>query len=239
MDLMRIFIMLMLAAVPARAQWGAAEGRALAARLDARAGISVIGKTPLLDMLAARPQACLPVVISSVTFLATIDLDLNWDSWFALKPADGGLGAGAWKEADLASGAVYKYKGLELRLKETEGVVSIETASGEKAEVSVSALFDKLYSSSLKVTFGGAVTYAVFRNLSPLSEEEGTAALRLGSDGLYYYSLTPDRQIAAAPRWLLAVNGVLYGLSVKDSSLLFVSKPIEMKLPVLPERAHP
>lgn len=236
---MRIFVILMLAAVPARAQWGAAESRAAAELIYSSPEISVIGSAPLLGMLAARPKACLPVRLGGKDFLATIDLDLNWDSWFALKPAAGGPGAGAWKETDLASGAVYSYKGLKLHLKETAGVVSIETASGEKAEVAVGALFDRLYSASLKITFGDAVTYAVFRNLSPLSEEEGTVALRVGSDGLFYYSLTPDRQIESAPRWLLAVNGVLYGLKIKDSSLLFVSKPIEMKYPLLPERVHP
>ena len=90
----------------------------------------------------------------------------------------------------------------------------------------------------MKETFGGAVTYAVFRNLEPLTEEEGTVALRMGDDGLYYYSLTPDRQIEAAPRWLLAVNGVLYGLRIEDSSLLFVSKKIAAARPELPpERA--
>ena len=90
----------------------------------------------------------------------------------------------------------------------------------------------------MKETFGGTVTYAVFRNLEPLTEEEGTVALRVGDDGLYYYSLTPDKQIAAAPRWLLAVNGLLYGLRIEDSSLLFVSKKIDAARPALtPERA--
>jgi hypothetical protein len=97
--------------------------------------------------------------------------------------------------------------------------------------VTLTSLFERLYEKSMRITFGGAVTYAVFRNLEPLTENEGTVSLRLGSDGLFYFSLTQDRLIASSPRWLLAVNGVLYGLRVDAGSLLFVSKPIEMGKP--------
>lgn len=225
---MKILLILLFAAAPAYAEWGVAEGAAAAALLPARAEISVIGGAPLLSLLAARDKASQPLAIGGQNFLASVVFDSNWDSWFTLKPAGGGLGAGAWKETDLAAGAVYKYKGLELKLKETEGVVSIEAPGGEKAELTVNALFDRLYKDSLQVTFGDIVTYAVFRNLEPLTETEGSVTLRVGSDGLYYYSLTRDAQIEAAPRWLLAINGVLYGLRVEKASLLFVSKPIEM-----------
>jgi len=230
---MKILMVLLLAAVPASAQWGGAEGSSAKSLASARAEVSIIGGAPLLDLLASRDKVSQPVVIGGKFFFATVVFDANWDSWFTLKPQTG-LGAGAWKETDLAKGAVYKYDGLELKLKETDGVVSLETAAGEKAEVAVNALFDKLYNESLKITFGDAVTYAVFRNLEPLSETEGTVTLRVGSDGLYYFSVTSDGLIAAAPRWLLAVNGVLYGLRVEQGSLLFVSKPIEMAKPVFP-----
>lgn len=232
-------MVLLLAAVPASAQWGGAEGAGAAKMVSARAETSIIGGAPLLDLLAARDKASLPLTIGGKNFLATVVFDANWDSWFALKPA-AGLGAGAWKETDLAQGAVYEYQDLELKLKETDGVVSIETPGGVKTEVVINELFDRLYNDSLKITFGGIVTYAVFRNLEPLSETEGTVTLRVGSDGLYYFSVTSDSLIGAAPRWLLAVNGVLYGLRIDAASLLFVSKPIEMAKPAFPaERSHP
>lgn len=236
---MKILIILLLAAAPASAEWGVAEGAAAASLLPVRAEISVIGQAPLLSLLAARDKAAQPLAIGGQDFLASVVFDANWDSWFTLKPAGGGLGAGAWKETDLAAGAVYKYKDLVLKLKETDGVVAIEAPGGQKAEITVNALFDRLYKDSMQVTFGGIVTYAVFRNLEPLTEEEGSVTLRVGSDGLYYYSLTRDAQIAAAPRWLLAINGVLYGLRVDTASLLFVSKPIEMARTYFePERAR-
>ena len=219
--------MLVLAAMPASAQWGGEEGRAAAALTEARAEPTLLGAVPLLALLAARDKVSQPVSIGGKDFLATVVFDGAWDSWFSLKPA-AGLGAGAWKETDLAAGAVYKYGGLELLVKETDGVVQISAPGGDKTEVSVNALFDKLYNDSMKVTFGGAVTYAVFRNLEPLAEDEGTVTMRRDDAGLYYYSLTSDSQVTAAPRWLLAVNGVLYGLKVEEASLLFVAKPIDL-----------
>jgi hypothetical protein len=223
---MKILLMLMLAAVPASAQWGGAEGRAAAALSEARAETTILGAVPLLDLLAARDKVSQPVTIAGKNFLATVVFDAAWDTWFSLKPVSG-LGAGAWKETDLAAGAVYKYGGLELLVKETDGVVTILGQDGSKAEVAVNALFDRLYNDSTRITFGGAVTYAVFRNLEPLSEDEGTVTMRKDDQGLYYYSITSDAQITSAPRWLLAINWVLYGLKVEESSLLFVSKPIE------------
>ena len=227
---MKIFLILLLAAAPAGAGWGRAETSAASGLLAARAETTVIGGAPLLDLLAARDAASLPVEIGGHKFLATVSFDDAWETWFTLKPA-AGPGAGAWREAELAAGAVYNYKGLVLRIKAVDGLVTIEKSPEEKLELSVTALFDKLYADSLKITFGGVVTYAVFRNLEPLAEQEGTVTLRLGSDGLYYFSVTRDALVQAAPRWLLAINGVLYGLRVQDASLLFVSKPIEMTKP--------
>lgn len=236
---MKSLILLLLCAVPASAEWGRGEGAAAGALAVSRAEVQIIGGAPLLELLAARDKASLPLTIGGVNFLATVVFDAQWETWFSLKPAGVPLAAGAWKETALASGAVYKHKGLTLKLKEADGVVSIESSSGEKLQVAVNSLFGLLYEKSQKVTFGGIVTYAVFRNLEPLAEDEATVSLRLGSDGLYYYSLTPDAQIEGAPRWLLAVNGVLYGLRVDAASLLFVSKQIEMAKPAFaPERAR-
>lgn len=234
---MKIFLILLLAAAPAGAGWGRAENSSAAGLLAARAETSVIGGAPLLHLLAARDAGALSLEIGGVKFLATVSFDDAWDTWFTLKPA-AGLGAGAWKETDLAAGAVYSYKGLEFRIKAVGGLVTIARGPEEKVEVKVDALFDKLYADSLKITFGGVITYAVFRNLEPLTEEEGTVTLRVGSDGLYYFSVTRDSLVQAAPRWLLAINGVLYGLRVQDASLLFVSKPIEMAPAMRGERSR-
>lgn len=231
---MKTLLLLLLAAAPVSAGWGRAETSAAAALASARAEISVIGGAPLLDLLAARDKASLPLTIGGLDLLASVVFDAEWNNWIMLKPAHGGFGAGAWTEDALGKGVTWKYKDLVLTLKESSGTVSVETAGGEKAEFAVNGLFDKLYNDSLKFTFADTITYAVFRNLEPLSEIEGTVTLRIGSDGLYYFSVTRDSLIEKAPRWLLAINSVLYGLRVEDASLLFVSKPIEMSRPVFP-----
>lgn len=235
---MKILLLLLLAAAPVSAGWGRAENSAAAELASARAEISIISGVPLLELLAERDKAALPLTIGGKNFLASVVFDAEWETWVTLKPAGGGLGAGAWKEADLAIGAVYNYGGLSLKLKKAGDTVSVE-AAGEKAEFTVNSLFDRLYNDSRKIVFGEIVTYAVFRNLEPLSEIEGTVTLRVGSDGLYYFSVTRDSLIEKAPRWLLAVNSVLYGLRVEEASLLFVSKPIEMaKTFFPPERSR-
>jgi len=226
---------MLLCALPASAEWGRAEGDSVRALAESRAGVQIIGGAPLLDLLADRYKAALPLELGGARFLATVMFDADWNEWFTLKPEGGGAAA-AWSYKMLEAGVVYEHGGRELKLKKTGDTVVAESKAG-KTGVSLAGLFDLLYEKSMKVTFGGIVTYAVIRNLEPLSEGEGTVSLRLGSDGLYYYSLTPDKSIEDGPRWLLAVNGVLYGLRVEDGSLLFVSKQIEMKkfVPV-PER---
>ena len=184
----------------------------------------MIGGVPLLDLLAERDKAALPLTIGGKNFLASVVFDADWETWVTIKPAGGGLGAGAWKETGLALGAVYNYDGLALKLKETGGTVSVEAAGGEKAEFTVNSLFDRLYNDSMKFTFG-IITYSVFRNLEPLSEIEGTVTIRMGSDGLYYFSVTRDSLVESAPRWLLAINGVLYGLRVEEASCSLFPSP--------------
>jgi len=197
-----------------------------AAPAAARAEVSVIGRESLPVLLAARDKACRPLTIGGQDFLATVVFDGNWSTWFMLKPARGGSGGGIWTEEELVAGSVYSGQGLELRLKETGGVISVETADGERIEFSLTSLFDRLYDYSPQINFGGVMTYAVVRNLGPLTGDAGTVTIRLGSDGLYYYSLTSDKLISASPRWLLVANGMFYGLRVEDTSLLFVSKPV-------------
>lgn len=217
---------MLLCVAPVSAEWGRAESEAARAAAADRAEVQVIGGAPLTDMLAGRYKAALPLELGGAKFLATVMFDADWNEWFTLKPEGCGAAA-AWSYKMLEAGVVYEFGGRELKLKKTGDTVAVEAPAG-KAEVSLTGLFDLLYEKSMKVTFGGIVTYALFRNLEPLAEDEGTVALRVGSDGLYYYSLTPDANIAQEPRWLLAVNGVLYGLRVDAGSLLWVSKEIEM-----------
>lgn len=235
---MKILTLLLLCSGAASAGWGGREAAEASALASARAEVQVLEGAPLLDLLAERYKAALPVEAGGAKFLATVMFDAEWEEWFVLKPEGCGA-AGAWSAAALKAGVQWESGGRKFSLRRDGDKVLIGAAAGG-AEVSSSALFDLLYGKSRRVTFGGLVTYAVVRNLEPLSEREGTVTLRRGSDGLYYYSLTPDAAIEREPRWLLAVNGVLYGLRVDAASLLFVAKKIEMdKAPGFRERARP
>lgn len=188
---------------------------------------------PILDLMAERNIASKELALGTTVFLATAVLDDNWDTYFQIRLKGSRANPGVWKEASLKDGVTYKYDGGEVKIKEQDGFIGVMDSTAA-AQTSMAEIFELLYTKSSKIEFGGAVTYAVIRNFTPLTGNEGTITLRLGSDGLYYYSLTPDTQVASAPRWLLAVNGVLYGLKATDTDIVFVSKVIEQKSAFLP-----
>jgi len=189
--------------------------------------ITIIENKSLLELLAERDKASVKIDINGQIFYATYVFDSNWDIWFSLKP-ENSWGA-AWTEKELEGGVYYSYKDIKLIIRIIDGVINIQYSPYESIDLKKEDIFSSLYRNSYKITFGGIVTYAIFRNISPLTEEEGTVALRIGSDGLFYYSLTLDKNIENAPRWLLAINSVLYGMKINDDSLSFVSKPIQIK----------
>ena len=191
--------------------------------------ITVLRTMPLLDLMAERDANSKTITLGTTSFLATMVLDDNWDTYFQLKQKGSFANPGVWKEDTLKAGVSFKYAGGEVRIRDENGNIGLTDNKGNTAFTSSDELFGLLYTKSSAVTFDDLVTYAVIRNFTPLSGNEGTITLRKGSDGLYYYSLTPDVQVAGYPRWLLAINGVLYGLKVTDTDAVFVSKPIEMK----------
>jgi hypothetical protein len=191
--------------------------------------ISVVRTMPLLDLMAERDANSRTITLGTTSFLATMVLDDNWDTYFQLKQKGAFANPGVWKEDALKAGVTFNYAGGEIKIQDENGNIGLTDNKGNTAFTSSDELFDLLYTKSSAVTFDGLVTYAVIRNFTPLSGNEGTITLRKGSDGLYYYSMTPDVQVGSYPRWLLAINGVLYGLKVTDADAVFVSKPIEMK----------
>jgi hypothetical protein len=189
--------------------------------------VVVLKQVPLLDILAGRAASYKALEVEGNTFIAAAAFDDNWEIYFQLSLKGASAMPAAWKESRLKDGATFKYAGGELKIEEENGVIVLTGPGGTSVQTSSLELFDLLYANSTRVTFGDLVTYAVIRNTAPLSMNEGTVALRIGSDGFYYYSLTPDAQIPGQPGWLLAVNGVLYGLQLKGPELAFVSKVIE------------
>jgi hypothetical protein len=207
-----------------------------AAQARAEHEIVVLKQIPLADLLAEREATSLVVAPGGTQFLASIVLDDNWDVYFQIKQKESG-DAGVWKEDGLKDGVVFKYLEGELKIKEEAGDIILTDERGNSARISSADLFDLLYAGSSKITFNESVTYAVIRNLAPVSGNKGLITLRKGSDGLYYYSLTPDAQVLGAPRWLLAIDWVLYGLRVTETDAVFLSKAIdELPKPLLPER---
>lgn len=202
--------------------------------------VEILEKRPLLALLAERDKASVKLKLGEEFFYVTYSFDADWEPWFSIKP-ETGFGAGAWKEEALKKGVFYYHGKTRLFIREIDGTIGITFSLDEPpVEIKKDELFSALYSNSGKITFGELVTYAVFRNLAPMTEQEGTVTMRIGSDGLFYYSLTPDTAIPGKPRWLLAVNGVLYGMRLDEAELVFVSKKINIDKPsfLLPEKIH-
>lgn len=183
---------------------------------------------PLLGILALRDSASREIDLAGDKFYATYVFDDDWNTWFSLKP-ENGTGAGAWKESQLDEKVYYSKGDLKAVIGRGEGKIYIQYSRFDVIEIEEKELFARLYEESPKITFGNAVTYAYFRNLAPLSENEGIITMRKDSEGNFFFSLTNDKQVNENPRWLLAVNGVLYGLKVKDGNLVFVSKKINIQ----------
>lgn len=196
-----------------------------------------VSRLPLADLWAERHASARHFNLDGTDFLAGVSFDSEWNAWLELKAGDSCSPAGAWPEVDLAAGVNYPYRGGTLSVRAADGVITVSDGKGGSVETSMGELFDLLYAGSSKVKFAELVEYAVVRNSDPESRAEGTVTMRVGSDGLYYYSLTPDMVVTGQPRWLLAINGVLYGLKYAPPDMVFVSKEIEMKTGLPVERA--
>lgn len=188
-----------------------------------------LSRLPLADLWAERLASSKQFVLDGTAFLAWVSFDADWNAWFEIKAEEACPPNGSWKETDLAAGVTYRYRGGTLSISSEDGKIRISDGKGGAVETSMAELFDLLYAGSSKVRFADLVEYAVVRNSDPESLAEGTVTMRVGSDGLYYYSLTPDVVVTGQPRWLLAINGVLYGLKHAPPDLVFVSKEIEMR----------
>ncbi|MDQ7772328.1 MAG: hypothetical protein RDU13_02270 [Elusimicrobiales bacterium] len=234
-----ILLSLVMASAPAAALDfdSPARGNAAFAGALRPAPVLEAARLPLDGLLAERLSSAKHFVLDGTAFLARVSFDAEWNAWFGLAAEGNGAPEGAWEEGGLAAGVTYSYPGGTLSIKAADGKITISDGKGGSSDTSMGELFDLLYAGSSRVRFADLVEYAVVRNSDPVSREEGTLTLRIGSDGLYYYSLTADALVTGQPRWLLAINGVLYGLKYAPPDLVFVSKEIEMRTEFPAERA--
>jgi len=226
-----ILLFLFISAAPAAALDfdSPARGNAALAESLRPAPVLELTRLPLADLLAERLASSKRFVLDGTAFRAWVSFDAEWNAWFGIEAGEARPPDGSWREDALAAGVTYGYRGGTLSIRSEGGRILISDGKGGSLETSMAELFDLLYAGSSKVKFADLVEYAVARNSDPVSGAGGTVTLRVGSDGLYYYSLTPDVLVTGQPRWLLAINGVLYGLKYAPPDLSFVSKEIEMK----------
>ncbi|MBU2530644.1 MAG: hypothetical protein KKD35_06360 [Elusimicrobia bacterium] len=186
----------------------------------------------LAQLALERQESGNLIEIGDYKFSSTLIIDNNWEIYFAIWPEDSSMAVKTiWHEAELTRGVVYDYKDTKFNITLEDGIISIgydETGSKFISKISYDDILHKLYSNAEKISFADMVEYALIRNHDPLNNKDGIITLRLDRDGMFWYSFNLDDIIAHQIKWLVGINGVLYGMKISDDKLFFFSKPVDM-----------
>ncbi len=187
---------------------------------------------PLEQLEADRQRAGNLIEIEDYKFFSTLVFDDNWDIYFAIWPKDSSMDEKTvWSETELEKGAVYEYRGIKFNIALKNRIISMRYVKKGKrfiSRISYNDIFDRLYAKSKKIIFSNMVKYAIVRNHEPLKDKAGIIALRLDRYGKFWYSFNLDDKISNQIKWLVGVNGVLYGIKVRDNNLVFFSKVVNI-----------
>lgn len=186
-------------------------------------GETEIREIEIAEIAEKRLDAVNRVVLDGREITYTLFFDEDWNRYFALNPFS--PSEAVWGEKELEEGAVHYSGGEHFRLRLKNLAVTITAESGSSAVADYGEIFGALYRFSPGAVFGGAAEYAFVRNKNPVSGEEGLLFLRLDSDGVFWYSAYSDAWLSRNVKWLVAVNGTLYGARKKNAFLSLFSKP--------------
>ena len=194
---------------------------------------SELSSVSLAKLAIERRESANLIEIGDYKFFSTLIIDNNWDIYFAIWPKDSSMdNKTLWLEAELEKGAVYEYRGIKFNLVLENGIVNIaydEPGNKFISKISYDDIFHKLYFNAEKIIFADRVEYAIIRNHDPLNDKEGIIALRRDREGMFWYSFNLDDIISNQIKWLVGINGVLYGMRIQDNNLVFFSKVVEKK----------
>ncbi|MEK7705201.1 MAG: hypothetical protein AAB426_09600 [Myxococcota bacterium] len=205
---------------------------AVATVLRAPPGEAVeINRLALGALAVARPSADVRVTVGKQVLRCTYSVDASWDLQFTIVPEGAPAYARSFSAKQLAAGARLELSSGALMLQETDGVITFRRVAGTQvgkdvARVTSDEVFDALYDRSQQLTFDGTVTYAVIRNTDPKDGALGIMLVRRDCEGQYFYSLGRDEALRDPIKWIVGINGVLYGMKVVGPDLVFFAKRI-------------
>ncbi len=187
---------------------------------------------PLNQLALERQESFNLIELGKYRFSSTLIIDNNWELYFAIWPEGSSMADKTiYYEAELSKGVVYGYKGIKFNIVLQDGIINLtynDNGNEVASRISYNDMFHKLYFNAEKIIFADMVEYAIIRNHDPLNDKDGIITLRRDSNGMFWYSFNLDDIITRQTKWLVAINGVLYGMHIRDNNLGFFSKVIDM-----------
>lgn len=184
-------------------------------------GETTIARATLDAVSAAQAAGAATRSVDGSDLSAAMAFNPDGDAWFLLRS---GARSGVFSEAALKTGAAVDLPGGRATLKVADAVLTVAGASGTSVEFREKDLLDALYEAAIKVDLG-TVRYAVLHRDgrdSPASE----CLLRRDARGNYFVASYSPADARKATIWVVAVDGVLYGMRLRGPELIFVSKPL-------------
>lgn len=184
-------------------------------------GETVLVRAPLAGLAAAQSRGTLTRTFGGAPLIASLSFDAEGYSWLTLRQ---GAWSASYSESARAAGASADLPSGAASLKEERGVVRLSAASGETLELGEGALVDALYAAATKIELG-PVTYAAL-----WQDGSGTPAaldlLRRDGNGDYYVTYRTPAQMRSGTQWVMAANGLIYGMRLEGAELVFLHKPL-------------
>ena len=202
--------------------------------------MNVVKVLPFQQLLADKEKTAWILNQGEASFAGSISIDVETGKdgrifirYFQLKQVGNDAPPEAWRDKDLNAGVTFKYSGGELALKSNDTAISITDTDGRQTEVSWEELSNLLYEESSKVSYtdDGLYTFAIIRNISPVSGEKGILTMRKSSDEGYRYNIIPDKQGRDEPVGRLSDEGsTLYLRVTRKEVIAFIKSSKKFKL---------
>jgi len=193
-----------------------------AARGRNAAGETVLARAPLAGLAAAQARGARTYAFGGAPLEAAVAFDANGEDWLVLRQ---GAWRGAYPYSALAAGAAADLPSGRASLKADHGKIALAAASGETLTLSERELLDALYAAATKFELG-PVTYAALWHDGRGGTPAALDLMRRDAQGDYFITYRAPAQMKGPTQWVMATNGLIYGMRIEGLELVFVDKPL-------------
>jgi hypothetical protein len=182
---------------------------------------TVVASVPLAALAAGQSGAFVSRPLGGAALEASAAFDSDGNFWVKLR--QGGWRA-SYSDSALKAGATADLPSGRASLKRDGDVLRAVLPSGEAAEWTGQELANALHAAAVKVPLA-FVTYAALY-------EDGAAApaalclMRRDAAGNYFVTYRTPAEMKTETQWVMATGGLVYGMALRGTELVFVSKPL-------------